>query len=411
MDCILGIESSCDETAAAVVRGDGVVLSSVVASQYDLHHAYGGVVPEIASRAHLERILPVIDRALGEACMTPSDISAVAVGIRPGLIGSLLVGVSAGKAFAWSRGVPLHAIDHVAAHLFAGLLGDVEVSDAADHHETRYETRDDMCHDMCHEERRESSKASRESDHDTSAPRSSHQPFHDPSLFPALGIVVSGGHTSLFELRNSIDCALIGRTIDDAAGEAFDKAAVMLGLPHPGGPNLERLARDGRANALRFPLPVLGNAYDFSFSGLKTKLLYEVRGVPQGRGREAKFARSIDDLDSQRRADLAASFQHAVVTQVLDRVTRAAHRGGIRTIFAGGGVCANAALRAALGDCAARLGLRLVLPAKSYAVDNAAMIAGYAALRRAEGDEGDDLAVPAEPVSFLARGHTPKRVH
>ncbi len=352
------------------------MLSSVVASQYDLHATYGGVVPEIASRAHLERILPVIDQALREAGIAKSDVRAVAVGIRPGLIGSLLVGVSAAKAFAWSRGLPFHAIDHVAAHLFAGRLRD-------------------CAQDSFNESTKESADA--------------HALF--AHHFPAIGIVVSGGHTSLFSLRSALDCVLIGRTIDDAAGEAFDKAAVMLGLPHPGGPNLEKLACGGQSSALRFSLPALANQHDFSFSGLKTKLLYEVRGVPQGRGRDAKFTRTIDDLAPQRRADFAASFQHAVVTQVVDRVDRAARSGEFRTIFAGGGVCANAALREALAACASRHRMSLVLPQRSYTVDNAAMIAGYAALRRAEGDAGDQLAVPAEPVSVLARGRTPKRVH
>jgi N6-L-threonylcarbamoyladenine synthase len=355
---ILGIESSCDETAAAVVDGDLRVRASVVASQHELHREYGGVVPEIASRAHLERIVPVIERALSEAGVSLGEIDGIAAGVRPGLIGSLLVGASAAKGLAWARGVPFHAIDHVAAHLFAGLL----------------RGRDD------------------EPAGGTDAP------------LPALGLVVSGGHTSLFRVASAIECTLVGRTIDDAVGEALDKAAAMLGLPHPGGPNLERLAEAGDAHALRFPLPQLPNPLDFSLSGLKTKLLYEIRGVPQGRGASSSFARTVEDLPSQRRADLAASFQRAAVAQVLDRLARAAEIHPVRGVFVGGGVVANRTLRRELSAWAMERGVALVVPEPRHCADNAAMIAGYAQLRRALGDTGDDLSVPAEAVSRLARG-------
>ncbi|MCE2884559.1 MAG: tRNA (adenosine(37)-N6)-threonylcarbamoyltransferase complex transferase subunit TsaD [Planctomycetaceae bacterium] len=380
MSCILGIETSCDETAAAVVDVDLRVRSNVVASQYELHAEYGGVVPEIASRAHLERILPVVRSALREAGLEVGDIAAVAVGIRPGLIGSLLVGASMAKALAWALDRPLHAVDHVAAHLYAGLLrpeSDVPGSDATS----------------------------------ITPPRR------------ALGLVVSGGHTSLFRLEGACGAALLGRTIDDAIGEAFDKAANMLGLPHPGGPNLERCAEGGDANVLRFGLPRLGNPLDFSFSGLKTKFLYEIRGVPQGRGAQAAFARSLADLDARRRTDLASSFQRAAIAQVIDRLDAAADREtsndddaarGLEAVFVGGGVVANRALRAALAEWSARRGLRLVVPEPRYCGDNAAMIAGYAALLRAESSAlraGEDLSIPAEPVSLLARGAMPKRVH
>jgi N6-L-threonylcarbamoyladenine synthase len=358
MGCILGIESSCDETAAAVVDGDLRVRASVVASQHELHREYGGVVPEIASRAHLERIVPVIERALSEAGVSLGEIDGIAAGVRPGLIGSLLVGASAAKGLAWARGVPFHAIDHVAAHLFAGLL----------------RGRDD------------------EPAGGTDAP------------LPALGLVVSGGHTSLFRVASAIECTLVGRTIDDAVGEALDKAAAMLGLPHPGGPNLERLAEAGDAHALRFPLPQLPNPLDFSLSGLKTKLLYEIRGVPQGRGASSSFARTVEDLPSQRRADLAASFQRAAVAQVLDRLARAAEIHPVRGVFVGGGVVANRTLRRELSAWAMERGVALVVPEPRHCADNAAMIAGYAQLRRALGDTGDDLSVPAEAVSRLARG-------
>lgn len=380
MSCILGIETSCDETAAAVVDADLRVRSNVVASQYELHAEYGGVVPEIASRAHLERILPVVRTALREADLEVGDIAAIAVGIRPGLIGSLLVGASMAKALAWALERPLHAVDHVAAHLFAGLL-------------------------------RPGSEGPGSVATSVTPPRR------------ALGLVVSGGHTSLFRLDGAHGAVLLGRTIDDAIGEAFDKAANMLGLPHPGGPNLERAAEGGDAGALRFGLPRLGNPLDFSFSGLKTKLLYEIRGVPQGRGAQATFARSIADLDARRRTDLAASFQRAAIAQVIDRLDAALESEtscdsgaseGLEAVFVGGGVVANRALRAALAEWSARRGLRLVVPEPGYCGDNAAMIAGYAALLRAESPAfraGDDLAIPAEPVSLLARGAMPKRVH
>ena len=365
MSCILGIESSCDETAAAVVDGRLRVRSSVVASQYELHAEYGGVVPEIASRAHVERILPVVRKALDEAGVTIDQIDAVAAGVRPGLIGSLLVGSSLAKAVAFALHRPFHAIDHVAAHLFAGLLRGG-------------------------------------SDDDNSAPTVPR---------PALGLVVSGGHTSLFRIEGACSATLLGRTIDDAVGEAFDKAAVMLGLPHPGGPNLERCAAGGNPDALKFARPQLPNPLDFSLSGLKTKLLYEVRGVPQGRGAQSTFMRSSQDLSESRRADLAASFQKAAVAQVVDRLERAAERESPSALLVGGGVVANTHLRGELAAFCSRRRIQLVVPARAHCVDNAAMIAGYAALRRAEGDVGDDLSMPAEPVSLLARGTKPKRVH
>lgn len=356
MGCILGIESSCDETAAAVVDESLRVRASVVASQHELHREYGGVVPEIASRAHLERIVPVVERALAEAGVTLGEIDAVAAGVRPGLIGSLLVGASAAKGLAWARGVPFYAVDHVAAHLFAGQLQ-----------------------------------------------RADADAVLEPG-FPALGIVVSGGHTSLFLVASAVECALVGRTIDDAVGEALDKAAAMLGLPHPGGPNLERLAESGDARALAFPKPQLANPLDFSLSGMKTKLLYEIRGVPRGRGASSVFTRSIEEVSPERRADLAASFQHAAIAQVIDRLARAAEVHSPRSLLVGGGVVANRVLRRELAAFAMERGISLVVPEPRHCADNAAMIAGHAQLRRRLGDAGDDLSQPAEAVSRLARG-------
>lgn len=366
MGCILGIESSCDETAAAVVDDALRVRSSVVASQDELHREFGGVVPEIASRAHLERIVPVIERALAQANVTVGEIEAVAAGVRPGLIGSLLVGSSAAKGLAWARGIPFYAIDHVAAHLFAGLLRGAEDAPA-------------------------------DCDSDASSAL-------EPALYPALGLVVSGGHTSMFRIARAVDCSLIGRTIDDAVGEALDKAAAMLGLPHPGGPNLERLAEHGDPRALAFPLPRLGDTLDFSLSGMKTKLLYEIRGVPHGRGAASAFTRSLADLPESRRADLAASFQRAAIAQVLERLSRAAEIERPRALLVGGGVVANRTLRRELAAWCLERSVRLVVPEPRLCADNAAMIAGHAQLRRKGGESGDDLSVPAEAVSTLARG-------
>lgn len=363
MGCILAIESSCDETAAAVVGADRRVLASVVASQHDLHAEYGGVVPEIASRAHLERILPVVAKALSGAGISISEVDAVAAGVRPGLIGSLLVGASAAKGLAWSLGRPFYGVDHVVAHLFAGLLRTDGSSDDQG----------------------------------------------DRAVFPALGLVVSGGHTSLFSVDGPTELSLLGRTIDDAVGEALDKAATMLGLPHPGGPNLERLAIGGNPDALRFALPRLPGALDFSLSGVKTKLLYEIRGVPQGRGAASAFPRSLDDVPADRRRDLAASVQRAVIDQVIDRVGRAAESRRPRALLVGGGVVANRALRAALAGWCDEHGVRLVLPRGEHCVDNAAMIALHAQLRRDAGDPGDDLSEPVEAVSTLARGSASRR--
>ena len=361
---ILGLESSCDETAAAVVEDGRIVRASVVASQHDLHRRYRGVVPEIASRAHLERILPVVREALAEAGVASSDLDAVAVGIRPGLIGSLLVGTSAAKGLAWGLDRPFFAVDHVEAHLHAGALG---------------------------------------------------QP---PLELPALGLVVSGGHTNLFEWRTDESPRCIGRTIDDAAGEAFDKAATMLGLEHPGGPRLEALARGGDPTAISFPRPLLGpQSLDFSFSGLKTAMrqaILDAARPPSIQPRRDRRAAAEDprlrsrDLPDSTRADLAAGFERAVVETIAVKLRRGIVRlqdagAKLRTLVAGGGVIANGALRRALAEVAAEHRLELRLPEPRFCVDNAAMIAAAAAPRLARG-ERDDLSIAAEPRSRLASG-------
>jgi len=346
---VLGLESSCDETAAAIVKDGRDVLSSVIASQDDLHREYGGVVPEIASRAHLERLLPVVRRALADAHIALADIDAVAVGSRPGLIGSLLVGVSAAKAFAWSLGVPLVGIDHIHAHLYAGLL-------------------------------------------DSGAPP-----------FPALGLVVSGGHTSLFRCDDVLTIQRIGSTIDDAIGEAYDKVAAILELGFPGGPRVDRLAQRGDERAHEFPISrIAPDSLDFSFSGLKTAVLYATRGVPQRRGKEAAFVRTAADLSEKEKADIAASFQRAACRAITIKIERALEQApDVRTMLVGGGVSANSRMRADLEALCAHRGLELRLPRLAFCVDNAAMIAGLTHARLAAG-RADDLSLRAEATMARA---------
>ena len=270
---VLGIETSCDETAAAVVVACTHVRSNVIATQHDLHRVYAGVVPEIASREHLQRILPVVRESLTEAGVTLSQLDAIAVTNRPGLIGSLLVGVSAAKALAWSLEKPVIGVDHIVAHLYAGLLDE------------------------------------------------------EPADYPAIGLVVSGGHTSIFHLQSSTDCELLGKTIDDAVGEAYDKTATILGLGYPGGPALDKLAQQGNDSAHDLPIAQLGrDSLDFSFSGLKTAMLYAVRGQPQKQGNSHVFLRNANDLTQQQKADFAASFQRAAVTAVLRKLNIALER-------------------------------------------------------------------------------------
>jgi N6-L-threonylcarbamoyladenine synthase len=356
---VLGLESSCDETAAALVRDGRTVLCNIIASQHDLHAEYAGVVPEIASRAHVERLLPVLHRALAKAGAELRDIDAVAVGHRPGLIGSLLTGVAAAKALAWALDVPLIGVDHIHAHLYAGVLN------------------------------------------------------RDEPAFPALGLVVSGGHSTIYHLDGWLEMRRLGSTIDDAIGEAYDKAAVILGLPYPGGPNLDRLAQERRDDDVPVDLPVstLGpESLDFSFSGLKTSLLYTVRGKPQGRGKSAIFERDHTSLSTNEIRCLAVGFQLAAVRAVTLKLERALeqarqghgdfsrHGAGYKTLLVGGGVSANSHLRSELEALAARHDLDLRLPAFEYCLDNAAMIAGLGA-RLHEVGRVADLTLAAEPTT------------
>jgi N6-L-threonylcarbamoyladenine synthase len=356
---LLAIETSCDETAASVVRHDGPararVLSSVVASQHELHAEYAGVVPEIASRAHVEAILPAIREALSEAGVGLGMIDAIGVGNRPGLIGSLLVGVAAAKSLAWSLRKPLLGVDHVLAHLYSGLLSDDATS------------------------------------------------IESPAnLFPALGLVVSGGHTAMYHVASWTDVTRVGSTIDDAMGEAYDKVATILQLPHPGGPNLDRLASSPGADDKAFDLPISRlstTSLDFSFSGLKTAVLYAVRGVPV----EGEYPRDKPALTSVQRANLAASFQRAAcraVTLKLERALARDHERGVRyqSLLTGGGVTANSRLRRDLEAFAAQHRLRVLLPQMRYCMDNAAMIGGLAGELLRAGATAD-LSLQAVPTA------------
>ncbi|MEM9065354.1 MAG: tRNA (adenosine(37)-N6)-threonylcarbamoyltransferase complex transferase subunit TsaD [Planctomycetota bacterium] len=350
---VLGLETSCDETAASIVEDGRLVRSSVVSSQHDLHAEYGGIVPEIASRAHVERMLPVVRRAIAEADIDLGDVDAIAVGHRPGLIGSLLVGVAAAKALAWSLGKPVLGIDHVHAHLYAGLLGDGQ----------------------------------RDLD----------------EVFPALGLVVSGGHTAIYRCAGPTDLVRLGATIDDALGEAYDKAATILGIPHPGGPNLDVLASEPFADpaAVELPVSTLGrDSLDFSFSGLKTSLLYTVRGIPRPKREGGGYERDHTSLSDDERRDLAACFQRAACRAIVLKLERSIGRqvDKPRTLLAGGGVTANSRLRRELESFAERHGLGLCLPEMRFCVDNAAMIAGLASVRLARG-EADDLTLVPVPTT------------
>ncbi|MEM9081975.1 MAG: tRNA (adenosine(37)-N6)-threonylcarbamoyltransferase complex transferase subunit TsaD [Planctomycetota bacterium] len=354
MTLILAIESSCDETAASVVDSSLRVRSSVVASQAALHAEYAGVVPEIASRAHVERLMPVLRAALNDAGVTLQDINAIAVANRPGLIGSLLVGVAAAKAFSFALDIPILSIDHIEAHLTAGLL-----------------------------------------DPDENAP-----PIN--TLYPALGLVVSGGHTAIYRMDEPLHRERLGSTIDDAIGEAFDKVATILGLTYPGGPEIDKLAKHGNDRAHDFPVSLLApNSLDFSFSGLKTSVLYEVRGtptVPEGGGK-ATFQRDSTDLTDQQRADIAASFQRAAVRAITRKLERALKETpSMRSLVVGGGVSANSRLRSELASFCDTSNLTLIQPEMRYCIDNAAMIGGHAHLRLKAGELDDRNTLTAAPT-------------
>ena len=321
---VLGIETSCDETAASIVMGGNDILSSVVSTSIDQHIPFGGVVPEIASRAHVELIVPVVQQAIEEAGIHETRIDAVAATVGPGLIGALLVGVSAAKALALAWDVPFIGVNHLEAHLYAGLL-------------------------------------------------------EDPSLeFPLVVLLVSGGHTMLIDMQGPGRYRLLGETIDDAAGEAFDKVARFLGLGYPGGPAIDREARYGDPLAIAFPRAI-PESLDFSFSGLKTSVMNHVRRHP-------------DAIT----ADVAASFQTAVVDTLIAKARRAAREVGATGIALGGGVAANSLLRERLAAACAEDGVRCFLPSRAMCTDNAAMIAA-AGWHRLGSDGATSLEAGAYP--------------
>ena len=324
---ILAIESSCDETAAAVVEDRCHVLSSIVASQDDIHAKYGGVVPELASRRHVERIGPVVEEALERAHATLDDLDAIAVTRGPGLVGSLLVGVCAAKAIAWQRGLPLIAVNHLEGHVRSPFI-------------------------------------------------------ENPGIeLPAVALVVSGGHTALYHCPHEGEYRALARTRDDAAGEAFDKVAKLLGLGYPGGPVIDQLAEGADERAIEFPRAVMKNqSLDFSFSGLKTAV--RIRATADG----LAHGRPTGGVPSPAVRDLVASFQRTVVETLVETTLRACRRERTTTVLVAGGVACNRRLRRAFEEAAAAEGLRVYVPSPRYSTDNAAMIGAAAFLWYERGD-------------------------
>jgi N6-L-threonylcarbamoyladenine synthase len=325
---VLGIETSCDETGVAIVEDGKLVRANLVASQVPVHAKYGGVVPELASRNHVVNLMPLIRQCFEDCALTLDDVDAVAVTCGPGLVGSLLVGLSTAKSLAYVKGVPLVGINHIEAHIYANFLGDA------------------------------------------------------PPEFPFLALVASGGHTCIIECADHGEYRLLGQTRDDAAGEAFDKVAKLIGLPYPGGPSIEKDAAEGNPQAIDFPRPMTdGSNLDFSFSGLKTAVLYFIR--------ERGPLTQDGSTQEPTRADLSASFQAAVVDVLMKKVKLAVRRTGIRRVVLAGGVVANKVLRARIAD---ELGLdahHLHIPALDYCIDNGAMVASAAYFHLLRGERAD----------------------
>jgi N6-L-threonylcarbamoyladenine synthase len=345
---VLGIETSCDETAAAIVRDGREILSNVIYSQVGTHALYGGVVPEIASREHLSKIGPIVDRAFRDAGLTLGDIDGIAATSGPGLIGSLLVGLTYAKALAFSSNKPLAAVNHIEGHIYS----------------VSFE--------------------------------------HPAAEFPALALVVSGGHTSLFWVESPgggfshLQYTVVGRTRDDAAGEAYDKVAKLLGLPYPGGPVIDRLARLGRKDTVLFPVPkITDQSLDFSFSGIKTAVLRMVK---------ADCLEPMDETVSRgdpRRLDLLASFQEGVVNALWSTTSKAAERLSPRSILLSGGVASNSRLREVFAERTQDAGLKLYFPKPILTTDNAAMIAAAGAAKLLRGETASYTA-DADPNLQLA---------
>ena len=331
---VLGIETSCDETGVAVVE-DGAVRSNLLASQVEVHERFGGVVPELASRAHVEALNPLLERALGEAGIGFGDLDGVAVTVGPGLVGALLVGMAAAKSIALATRTPLIGVNHLEGHILANSIE------------------------------------------------------HGPDLAPAVCLVVSGGHTMLVHMPEPPRYELLGQTVDDAAGEAFDKIARFIGLGFPGGPALDRLARTGDPDAIRFPRAMADSGdYDFSLSGLKTAVLRYVKA-------EREAGRDVDT------ADLAASFQEAIVDVQVAKTMDAARERGTGRVLLGGGVVANSRLRDRMEKAGAEAGIEVRFPSMSLCTDNGAMIAVAGARRLARG-ERTELSIGADPALELA---------
>jgi len=329
---ILGIESSCDESAAAVLDEHGGLLAHELFSQVDLHRLYGGVVPELASRDHVQRLLPLVRQALARAGTSATELDGVAYTAGPGLVGALLTGAALGRSLAYALGVPAVPVHHLEGHLLAPLLED------------------------------------------------------RPPPFPHLALLVSGGHTMLIRVSGLGEYELLGETRDDAAGEAFDKSAKLLGLPYPGGPQLARLAEEGRPGVFDFPRPMLDRpGYEFSFSGLKTAVMLEVRAAPAAGTAE----------DAQRRADIARGVQDAIVATLVGKTVRALDDTGLQHLVVAGGVSANRALRTALEAAARKRGVEIYFPRLEFCTDNAAMIAMAGLARLKQGDVAGDLAIMA----------------
>jgi tRNA N6-adenosine threonylcarbamoyltransferase len=348
-ELVLAIESSCDETGVAVVEDGRRILANVVASQVALHAPSGGIVPEVAARAHLRWILPVLDEAWADAGVTWDDIAAVTVTDGPGLAGSLLVGINVAKTLAWVHDKPLVGVNHLEGHLYAAWLLDPGV--------------------------------------EIEAPR-----------FPAVALIVSGGHTFLVEMRDHLTYRLLGETVDDAAGEAFDKVGRLLGLGYPGGPAIQRAAEEASGRRTVFPRAWLGDSYDFSFSGLKTaaRRIVAAARADEGLGDDPEAA-----LSAGATAELARGFQDSVVDVLVGKTARAARETHAASIVLGGGVAANGPLRAALAGAAGELGLPLVVPRPGLCTDNGAMI-GAAGWRRFRAGERAGLDLEAKPSYPLA---------
>lgn len=338
---LLTIETTCDETAAAVVTDRLEVLASVVASQHALHERFGGVVPEIASRAHVERILPVIDEALRQSGLRPDQLDAVAVANTPGLAGSLLIGLTAAKTLCVAWNLPLLAVNHLQAHIYACRMASGR------------------------------------------------------NVFPCIGLIVSGGHSNIYRCAEPTEFTPLGGTIDDAAGEAFDKVASLLGLPYPGGPSIERAAKRGNPRRHRFPRPLLNDPdrLEFSFSGLKTAVRYLVAGP--GKLENVGVPGNRVDLDTQAVADIAASFQEAVVDCLVGKAELAIEKARYRTLCVGGGVAANGRFRDRLEESATEHGYELHVPPLSLCTDNAVM--GAIAAERLRAGKFEDLTLDIFP--------------